>query len=162
MDVPGNLSFTAETISRISCGIVPPFVSHNTRQEAPPSCAAASVCTAYAGFFLYPSKNAQHRRSLPGFCEATYCTVLPNHPQILIQGGAYDIRHMKIPTLSENRYYRRLRRQQRIHVGVLLRCASLMTSAAECYQFACSNGKLRARSKNSRSLGFEVGLPAST
>ena len=73
--LPGICFITSDTIFVISCGSVPPLVSHKIIHLAPWSNAAFKHFNAYSGFALYPSKkcSASNMNSLP---ELTICFVL--------------------------------------------------------------------------------------
>ena len=78
-----------------------------------------------------------------------------DHAQVFLQGRAQDLSHMKVPAFAEHRHDRGVGGKQRPDVAVILRLDPLAAGGA-CFRWVSLT-----RRKNSRSLGFEPGFPAS-
>lgn len=87
---------------------------------------------------------------------------LANHVQILVERGADDVSHVKIPALAENHDHRCIGQQQRLNIAVLLGRNVTATGTAKGRQLGVFQSNILRPGKKLEVAGFEPGLPAST
>jgi hypothetical protein len=84
---------------------------------------------------------------------------IPNHIEIFFQGGPYDVRHVKVPTLSEDGYHIGARRKKGLHISIILRLYSRSSGAAKSCELCMAQRFFLYRIKKLHILWVGTGIP---